>query len=511
MAIKSQEESQLHLLERRVSLRARLLVGLVTLVIVGLVSAAVIIYNGTRSSLLGQLDQELTSRVGAVGTALSASGFEGNVDFRLYQLGLPEGAFGETLGPGGNASASFRVIDGSKYDAVPNLPSTLAASAANSNAPVIVSASGGGGSPDYRVVAQPVSQGGVVVLAFPLTSVDDTLGNLVWTEIFVILGVTLALGVLALIVIRLGLRPLSGIALTAAAIAEGDLSRRVRNDDPHTEVGRLGRSVNVMLSRIEDAFEKRSASEQRLRQFVADASHELRTPITSIRGYAELYRMGGIETEAQLRDAMRRIEEDATRTGHMVEDLLMLARLDQGRPLERNRVDLVQVSADAIVNASLIQPDREIELDAPASVVVRGDEDRLRQVVANLLENALVYTPETAGITVRLFADESRAILEVVDEGAGIPAEHLDRIFERFYRVDPSRSRSTGGTGLGLSIVASIVEAHGGKVSVSSEKGRGTVFRVQLPTEVEGSSSPAGRSAVDALDAELDAQTAQRH
>jgi two-component system OmpR family sensor kinase len=266
-----------------------------------------------------------------------------------------------------------------------------------------------------------------------------------------------------------------------------------------------------MLSRIEDAFEKRSASEQRLRQFVADASHELRTPITSIRGYAELYRMGGIETEAQLRDAMRRIEEDATRTGHMVEDLLMLARLDQGRPLERNRVDLVQVSADAIVNASLIQPDREIELDAPASVVVRGDEDRLRQVVANLLENALVYTPETAGITVRLFADESRAILEVVDEGAGIPAEHLDRIFERFYRVDPSRSRSTGGTGLGLSIVASIVEAHGGKVSVSSEKGRGTVFRVQLPTEVEGSSSPAGRSAVDALDAELDAQTAQRH
>jgi two-component system OmpR family sensor kinase len=234
------------------------------------------------------------------------------------------------------------------------------------------------------------------------------------------------------------------------------------------------------LSRIEDAFEERSPSEQRLRQFVADASHALRTPITSIRGYAELYRMGGIETEAQLRDAMRRIEEDAIRTGHMVEDLLMLARLDQGRPLERNSVDLVQVSADAIVNGSLVQPDREIGLDAPASVVVIGDEDRLRQVVANLLENAFVYTPETAGITVRVLSDHHQAILEVADEGEGIPPEHLDRIFERFYRVDPCRSRSTGWTGLGLSIVDSVVESHGGKFSVSSEQGRGTAFRVQL-------------------------------
>ncbi len=289
------------------------------------------------------------------------------------------------------------------------------------------------------------------------------------------------------------MRPLTGIGLTAAAIEEGDLTRRVRNDDPHTEVGRLGRSMNAMLSKIEDAFQRQGESEERLRQFVADASHELRTPITSIRGYAELYRMGGIEGKEALDDAMWRVEAEATRVGRMVDDLLLLARLDQGRPLEKNEVDLVRIAADALADARVVQKNRAMHFAAPASLVVRGDEARLRQVVDNLLENALVYTPPSTPITVRVRQESDWAILEVIDQGEGIPREHTERIFERFYRVDPSRARATGGSGLGLSLVASIVHTHGGRVGLSSAPGRGATFRVEIPSATEGSRADAPR------------------
>lgn len=467
--------------ERRVSLKSRLLIGLVVLVAIGLVSASVIIYNSTRSSLLAQLDQELSSRVGAVGTALLSPDFGGGENYRLYQLGLPEGAFGEVTATAGTAGASFRVIDGGKYDAAPQVASGLLAFVEASGRSSVVSTASAGGSLQFRLIVQPLPNGGAVALAFPLTSINNTLGGLVWTELLVGLGVTLALAALALVVVRFSLRPLTGIGLTAAAIAEGDLTRRVRNADPHTEVGRLGGSVNAMLSTIENAFDQRTLSEQRLRQFVADASHELRTPITSIRGFAELYRLGGVEDAARLDDIMRRIEQEAIRTGHMVDDLLVLARLDQGRPLEREQVDLVQVVADSIISAEVIRPDRDVEMIAPAELLVEGDADRLRQVVSNLLENAMVYTPASAAIRVRLADERGCAVLEIADEGQGIPPEHLGHIFERFYRVDPSRARASGGSGLGLSIVESVVRAHGGSVAVTSEPGSGSVFRIEMP------------------------------
>jgi two-component system OmpR family sensor kinase len=255
----------------------------------------------------------------------------------------------------------------------------------------------------------------------------------------------------------------------------------VERADDHTEVGRLGTALNAMLGHIERAFAARTASEQRLRRFVADASHELRTPLTSIRGYAELFRRGAAERPHDLETAMRRIEEESARMSVLVDDLLLLARLDQGRPLEQESVDLVALASDAVDDARAVAPDRPITFETNGPVIVTGDEARLRQVTANLLANARLHTPEGTRVYVRVRSTPDGAQLEVADDGPGLAPDEAAHAFERFYRADPSRARAGGGSGLGLSIVAAIAAAHGGRATLDTGPGRPTTVRVELP------------------------------
>jgi len=266
------------------------------------------------------------------------------------------------------------------------------------------------------------------------------------------------------------------------------LDRRVPERDPRTEVGRLSLALNGMLAQIQSAMASSVASadharmsEERMRRFITDASHELRTPLTTIRGFAELYRQGAAKDVEML---MSRIESESRRMGLLVDDLPLLARLDAQRPLERRRVDLLALATDAVHDAQSIAPQRTITMevfDGPGTPEVLGDEARLRQVLGNLVANALQHTPETARITVRVGTADDDAVLEVVDEGPGMTQEDAQRVFERFYRTDSSRARASGGTGLGLSIVDSLVYAHGGLVTVTTAPGQGCSFRVILP------------------------------
>ncbi|MGW6276303.1 sensor histidine kinase [Kribbella sp. NPDC055071] len=359
------------------------------------------------------------------------------------------------------------------------------------------------GGATWRVVAVPLDKGNAsVMVAQSLKDMDRTIQRLV--------GIQAAAGVILLIllaglgtyVVRRSLRGLEDVEHTAVAIAGGDLSRRVPQRDPRTEVGRLSLALNQMLGQIETAFAQRTASElaarrsediarqseeaarvseERMRRFVADASHELRTPLTSIRGFAELTRQRGDGGDA---DTMRRIEDEAKRMGLLVDDLLLLARLDQQRPLRMEPVDLLPIAADALHNAQAMQRERNISLqilpDSEAPVV-EGDETRLRQVLGNLISNALNHTPIDAPIVVSVGTRDGDAVLEVSDSGPGLSDEQKARVFERFYRADSARARATGGSGLGLSIVAALVAAHRGRVTVTDNAPHGAIFTVLLP------------------------------
>jgi two-component system OmpR family sensor kinase len=378
------------------------------------------------------------------------------------------------------------------------------------------SVSGIGSGADWRVVTRPLRDGRSVVLAVSLADIDSTVSRLAVIDAATGAVVLACLGVAGYLLVRMSLRPLVKIEKTAETIAAGDLSRRVPDRVGPGEVTRLGRALNGMLIQIESAFHARATSEaaargseERMRRFVADAGHELRTPLTLIRGFAELYRQegGGDANAARL---LRRIEDAASRMGLLVDDLLLLAHMDQQRPLELGDVDLLSVAADAVLDARHLAPEREIDLvrldsgDRPVTVV--GDEARLRQVVGNLVSNALTHTPAGTPFRVGVGLGPRGAVLEVADEGPGLPAEQAERVFERFYRADKSRSRANGGNGLGLSIVAALVHAHGGLVELETAPDRGATFRVLLhpadgivrsaragtPSELPGGAQVAG-------------------
>jgi two-component system, OmpR family, sensor kinase len=329
---------------------------------------------------------------------------------------------------------------------------------------------------------------GLTTVAVDLSDVQHTVRSLVWLQFGIGVAVLVVVGIVSFAVVQRSLRPLSEVEQTAAAIASGQLDRRVPERDPRTEVGRLSLALNGMLTQIQQAVassessaETARGSEDRMRRFITDASHELRTPLTTIRGFAELYRQGAARDVAML---LSRIESEASRMGLLVDDLLLLARLDVQRPLEQNRLDLLALASDAVHDAQAIDPQRTITmeiLDGPGTPEVVGDEPRIRQVLSNLVVNALQHTPTSADVIVRVGTDGDDAVVEVADKGPGMSQEDASRVFERFYRTDSSRARASGGTGLGLSIADSLVHAHGGLVTVTTAPGDGCCFRVTLP------------------------------
>ncbi|WP_319449675.1 MULTISPECIES: HAMP domain-containing sensor histidine kinase [unclassified Mycobacterium] len=352
----------------------------------------------------------------------------------------------------------------------------------------------------WRAMTVRGVRGELTTVAIDLSDVSSTVRALVWSQVGIGVAVLLVIGVAGFAVVHRSLRPLVEVEQTAAAIAGGELDRRIPQRDSRTEVGRLSLALNGMLAQIQRAVASSEASaehartsEDRMRRFITDASHELRTPLTTIRGFAELYRQGAARDVEML---MNRIESESRRMGLLVEDLLLLARLDAQRPLERHRVDLLALASDAVHDAQSIAPKRSITMevfDGPGTPEVLGDEARLRQVMGNLVANAVQHTPETAGIAVRVGTREDDAILEVCDQGPGMSQDDAHRVFERFYRADSSRARASGGTGLGLSIVDSLVFAHGGTVSVTTAPGEGCRFTVHLPriAEVHAPEVPA--------------------
>jgi two-component system OmpR family sensor kinase len=457
-----------------VTLRARILAG-VALILVVLVLAMVVITRSTATNLMDQVDAQLASAINPV---------------RGYEFGLPGVQRG---GPGRSRLSSVylgQVIgDRVRTVAVPDLRSDEqplpeltaqeAVDAARTGQAFTVSSSDS--DVRYRLRAYVDDRFGVVVIGSPVDHVDQAVRRLIAVEAVVGSVVAAALGVMAWWVIHLGVRPIKRMTAAAATIGEGDLAHRVPEVDPRTEAGELGSALNRMLAQIESAFDERTRAENRLRQFVADASHELRTPLATIRGYAELYRAGALEQRDQLSDAMRRTEQEAIRMGRLVDDLLLLARLDQGRPLDAAPVDLAGVAADAASDARAIDPSRRVDARTEGPAVVAGDEFRLRQVVANLVGNALVHTEPGTPIEITTARCDGRVVLCVTDHGPGMAPETAARAFERFYRADPSRSRHRGGSGLGLAIVDATVRAHGGTVSLETAAGRGTTVRVELP------------------------------
>jgi two-component system OmpR family sensor kinase len=568
----------------RTPLRVKLITAVLTLVALALLVISVAGLGFLRNYLLNQADSGVSST--AANQSLLSYAFRSYVaNGQPYPIDggaimwLPKGGKPQAVALEINA-AGLNSPPGSQpsgHNVKPAPQISPGASWLNGSEYVTVGATSGPGR--YRVLAIPDQTGpgsnepttGTVIIAVDVTSVYHTLDKLTAIDIIVSGILLVGLAVVGVAVIQTSLRPLTDIEQTADAIARGDLSRRVPERDPRTEIGRLGRSLNAMLAQIEAAFHARSASEQaarrsedRMRQFVADASHELRTPLTAIRGFAEYYRQrGGVDltgpaasTQAALPQSsdrlnggipngsgplapadldriMRRVEQESSRMGILVEDMLLLARLDQQRPLEHRTVDLLTLAADAVHDARMVAPDRSINLTvgAGAALLVLGDEVRLRQVIGNLMSNALAHTPDGMPIDVRIRSGSlteapsyaqarppvpppsmpalgaeptdtieqavpppgpvqpaptgprSAAVLEVADHGPGLTREQAEHAFERFYRAD--QARTTGGTGLGLAIVAALVAAHGGAVWVESAPGQGATFRIALPLAPE--------------------------
>jgi two-component system OmpR family sensor kinase len=464
----------------RLSLRARLLLGVVLLSLLGLAAADIATYTSLHSFLLQRVDTALESgHVGVEGLAFPSRHGHG-------EKGGPPGDFPDD-GPapqgvdwyevrtlGGRVVTKHRLVD---LDSPPQLPATThlpPANGADDRATYFTVRARDHGD-EYRVRAS-IERGHpnrVLFVATSLGGLDSTLHRLLLIELIATAAVLAALATLGAWVVRIGLRPLHEIELTADAITAGDLSQRVNHPDPQTEVGRVGSALNTMLDHIE-------TSDRRLRRFVADASHELRTPLAAVRAYAELFERGASAHPADLERSMSGITREAERMSLLVDDLLLLARLDEGRPLERKPVDLATVAREAVDAARVVEPGRSIALSTEAAVV-EGDEARLRQVIDNLLANARAHTPEGTPVSVELRSVDGRAELTVADCGPGLTEAEAARVFERFYRADSSRTRASGGAGLGLSIVAAVTAAHGGTAEARPTPGGGATFQITLP------------------------------
>ncbi len=480
-------------------MRIQLVAVVLALVVLALSITAAAATTLLRRQLVDRVDSQLQASVAGL-SSFGGGGPSSGAGGGPPQLG-PSTYLGIFAGDGRPlTSVALRVPYGKTVSA-PQLPElTYVEALDRQGQPFTVDSTDQGSR--WRVQAQPLPSGRTFVVGQSLDDVDSTLAKLRSLELVVSLIVLALLAGIAYAVVRTSLRRLVAVEQTAGAIAAGDLSRRVPVEDRRTEVGRLGLALNAMLTQIEAAFRDRSASEEgaraseeRMRRFVADASHELRTPLTSIRGFAELHRQGAVRDPEAVAGLLGRIESEAQRMGLLVDDLLLLARLDQQRPLERRPVDLLALASEAVSDVGTIDRDRAVRLRTEGlehtPPVVIGDEARLRQVLGNLMSNARRYTPPGSPITVRVAVEGSEAVLDVIDNGPGLEPEHARRVFERFYRADPSRTRAGGpgrqstdegaGSGLGLSIVAALVAAHGGHVEVRTEPGRGATFSVRLP------------------------------
>ena len=395
---------------------------------------------------------------------------------------LPTDYLVEVVDPGGQV----HVTPGSRQGIPP--PALTAAQLHGDATPFTAAAKGSPGH-SWRVLVRAVPGGRHVVAAVSLDDVQSTVGQLEIADMVAGIAAIVLLAGIGFPLIRASLAPLSRMEDTASAIAAGELSRRIPHPQERTEVGRLAAALNAMLGRIEASYRAREDgeakardSEDRMRRFVADASHELRTPLTSVKGLAEFYlQQGEAADRAEVARLMTGIQAEAARMGRLVDDLLLLAQFDENRPLDLQPVDLSSIAVQAVAGARAIQPGRPLTVLAAAPVIVRADAGRLRQVLDNLIGNALQHTPAGTPVTVTVTACSGDGQVSVADAGPGLSAAQATRVFDRFYRTDRARSRASGGTGLGLSIAATLVAAHGGTIEVDTQPGHGATFVVRLP------------------------------
>ncbi|WP_406478901.1 sensor histidine kinase [Streptomyces platensis] len=469
----------------RGSLRARLMVGVVLLAAAGMVAVNAVSLIGLRLNLVDDADATLTNARKAVQHRVHSP--HTPIDANNLTSLIPDGTYVALLDDRGRvvAQTPARGSDG-QAGSRPELPAPVPDGFAEhivtlsaEETPVLryraLSFPYGHAATVRRVPGSPPQRFSRVVVAKSLQPAEDVVYWLVGADSAATLAVLGGIVLLSRGVLNVGLRPLRNMATTATAIADGDIDQRIDVADRHSEVGEVGTALNR-------AFDERQRSEEQLRQFVANASHELRTPLTTIRGWAQLHLHGLAQDPALIERAMLRIEGEATRMHTMVEELLLLARLDQGRPIAHAPVDLGALADDAVTDARVVDPGRALTVEVPGEVFARGDEDRLRQVLQNLLSNALRHTPPGTPVSVTARAlPGGTAQLAVTDQGPGMPPATAERIFERFYRGDESRNPTSGGTGLGLSIVRSIAEAHDGTATVRTAPGEGSTFTITLP------------------------------